>query len=145
MPPRPTGANIVDESGRVLGRNAGIHTMTIGQRKGLGIAAPEALYVVGIDHESRRVVVGSKDKLKCQGLVAGNVNWMEPTDETETLGEVQIRYRAPAIPCVIRKAANRTCEIRFAESFPAVTPGQAAVFYDGERVLGGGWIEKALH
>jgi len=59
-------------------------------------------------------------------------------------GEVQIRYRAPAIPCVIRKTSADACEVRFAEAFPAATPGQAAVFYRGDKVLGGGWIERAL-
>ena len=139
------GGDVVDRAGKVLGRHGGIHRMTIGQRKGLGIAAPEPLYVVNIDHESKRVLVGKKDDLKCQGLVAGNVNWIELPDETEILAQVQIRYHAPAIPCIIQKAADRTREVRFTEAFPAVTPGQAAVFYDGERVLGGGWIERALH
>jgi tRNA-specific 2-thiouridylase len=140
------GGDVVDRAGKVLGRHGGIHRMTIGQRKGLGIAAPGPLYVVNIEHESKRVLVGKKDDLKCQGLVAENVNWIELPDETEILAQVQIRYHAPAIPCIIQKAADdRTREVRFTEAFPAVTPGQAAVFYDGERVLGGGWIERALH
>jgi tRNA-specific 2-thiouridylase len=140
-----TGGDIVDESGKVLGRHAGIHRMTIGQRKGLGIATPEPLYVVNIEYESKRVVVGKKDDLKCRGLLAGNVNWIEPPDEAEMLAEVQIRYRAPAIPSIIQKAADGACEVRFTEVFPAVTPGQAAVFYRGDQLLGGGWIEGALH
>ena len=139
-----TGGDIVDESGKVLGRHAGIHRMTIGQRKGLGIATPEPLYVVNIEHESKRVVVGKKDDLKCRGLLAGNVNWIEPPDEAEMLAEVQIRYRAPAIPCIIQKAADGDCEVRFTGVFSAATPGQAAVFYRGDQLLGGGWIEGAL-
>jgi tRNA-specific 2-thiouridylase len=101
--------------------------------------------VVNIEHESKRVLVGKKDDLKCRGLLAGNVNWIEPPDEAEMLAEVQIRYRAPAIPCIIQKAADGDCEVRFMGVFSAVTPGQAAVFYRGDQLLGGGWIEGAVH
>ncbi|MSP38143.1 MAG: tRNA 2-thiouridine(34) synthase MnmA [Deltaproteobacteria bacterium] len=139
-----TGGDVVDVAGKVLGQHGGVHTVTVGQRKGLGISAPEPLYVVDIDEASKRVVVGKKDALSCTGLIAHSVNWLELPSEPDFEAEVQIRYRAPAIACTIRPNSDGSCEVRFAASFPAVTPGQAAVFYRGERVLGGGWIQRAL-
>jgi tRNA-specific 2-thiouridylase len=138
------GGDVVDRSGKVLGRHAGIHGVTIGQRKGLGISASRPLYVVDIEEGSKRVVVGAKDDLGCKGLIAGNINWIESSDEDEIAAEVQIRYRSPAIPCVVRRTIEGTSEVRFTEDFPAVTPGQAAVFYRGDRLLGGGWITRAI-
>lgn len=139
-----SGGDVVDRSGKVLGRHSGIHGVTIGQRKGLGISASRPLYVVDIDEESKRVVVGMKEELVCKGLIAGNINWIESFDEGEIAAEVQIRYRSPAVACVVRRAAEETSEVRFTEDFPAVTPGQAAVFYRGDRLLGGGWITRGL-
>jgi tRNA-specific 2-thiouridylase len=137
------GGEVVDRAGKVLGQHGGVHTVTVGQRRGLGISGAAPLYVVDIDEQSKRVVVGKKNDLSCAGLVARSVNWLEePGAEMEA--EVQIRYRAPAVACRIRPESNGTCEVRFAEAFPAVTPGQAAVFYRGERLLGGGWIERAI-
>jgi tRNA-uridine 2-sulfurtransferase len=138
------GGDIVDRSGKVLGRHVGIHGVTIGQRRGLGISASQPLYVVDIEDESKRVVVGKKQELGCQGLLARDVNWLETPDQEEIPAAVQIRYRSPVIPCVIRATADGACEVRFKEAFPAVTPGQAAVFYRGDQLLGGGWIEKRL-
>ncbi|MGH7768576.1 MAG: aminomethyltransferase beta-barrel domain-containing protein, partial [Candidatus Binatia bacterium] len=79
------------------------------------------------------------------GLVARSINWIEPPAGDEFPAEVQVRYRSPAIPCRIRIREKGSCETRFEEAFPSVTPGQAAVFYRGDRVLGGGWIEQAIH
>jgi len=138
------GGEVVDRSGKILAKHDGIHGVTIGQRRGLGISAREPLYVVEIDQPSKRVVVGTKDELSAAGLVARAVNWIEPLGAASIDAEVQIRYRAPAIPCTIRKSSDDACEVLFKEAFPAVTPGQAAVFYCGERLLGGGWIERAL-
>jgi tRNA-specific 2-thiouridylase len=138
------GGAVVDRSGKILGKHDGIHGVTIGQRRGLGISGREPLYVVEIDKEANRVVVGNKNELSSIGLIARAVNWIEPPDVTSIDAEVQIRYRAPAIPCTIRKSSDDACEVIFKEAFPAVTPGQAAVFYRGERVLGGGWIERVI-
>ena len=138
------GGDVVDRSGKVLGQHGGVHTVTVGQRRGLGISGSEPLYVVEIDESSKRVVVGSKSELHCTGLTARSVNWIEAPEGTEIAAEVQIRYRAQAVPCVIRPVAEGSCEVRFDHPLPAVTPGQAAVFYRGDRVLGGGWIERAL-
>jgi len=137
------GGEVVDRAGKVLGQHAGVHTVTVGQRRGLGISSAEPLYVVDIDEQSKRVVVGKKNELSCVGLIAHSVNWLEPP-EAEIDAEVQIRYRAPAVACRIRPDSNGSSEVRFAELLPAVTPGQAAVFYRGDQLLGGGWIERAI-
>lgn len=141
------GGDVVDRAGHVLGRHGGVHTVTVGQRRGLGVSATEPLYVVGIEGPTERVVVGKKSDLNCAGLIARSVNWLEPPQtevETEIEAEVQIRYRAPAVACRIRPDLNGSYEVRFAKACPAVTPGQAAVFYRGEQLLGGGWIESAI-
>jgi tRNA-specific 2-thiouridylase len=138
------GGEVVDRTGQVLGRHHGIHSVTIGQRRGLGIAAREPLYVVEIDRQSNRVVVGSKSDLSCNGLIARAVNWIERPRDDVIDAQVQIRYRAPAIDCEIRAFPADRCEVMFKDVFPAVTPGQAAVFYQSNRVLGGGWIEEAV-
>ncbi|HZD40750.1 MAG TPA: tRNA 2-thiouridine(34) synthase MnmA, partial [Terriglobales bacterium] len=135
---------IVDRSGKVLGRHSGLHQLTVGQRKGLGIAAPQPLYVLEIDNESGRVVVGPREELGCQGLIASSVNWLEKPAAKKISAQVQVRYRSAAIPCSVQPREKDSCEVRFLEGFPAVTPGQAAVFYYGDRVLGGGWIEEAI-
>jgi tRNA-specific 2-thiouridylase len=127
-----------------LGQHAGIHRVTIGQRKGLGISASRRLYVVDIEADSKRVVVGTKQELGCKGLIANNVNWIQKPDKGEIAAQVQIRYRSPAIPCVIHKMAEGACEVLFTSTLPAVTPGQAAVFYRRDQLLGGGWIEKQI-
>jgi tRNA-specific 2-thiouridylase len=138
------GGDVVDLAGNIVGRHSGIHAVTIGQRRGLGVAAAEPLYVVAIDDASRRITVGSKADLRCMGLVARSVNWLDEPDNSEIEAEVQIRYRAAAIPCVIRHTPTRSCEVLFNEPLAAVTPGQAAVFYRGDKLLGGGWIERAI-
>jgi len=136
--------NVVDRAGNVLGQHEGIHRVTVGQRRGLGISAAEPLYVVAIDGETKQVVVGKKDELSCAGMTVKSVSWIESRDDSPIDAEVQIRYRSPAIPCVIRPNSRDACDVEFKEAFPAVTPGQAAVFYRGEQVLGGGWILRAL-
>jgi tRNA-specific 2-thiouridylase len=139
-----SAGDIVDSSGKVLGRHSGIHNVTIGQRRGLGISAAEALYVVDIDESSNRVVVSSKEALSCAGLIARSVSWLDYAGDGPSEAEVQIRYRAPAVPCIIRRESEDAFEVRFKEAVAAVTPGQAAVFYRGENLLGGGWIAKAI-
>jgi tRNA-specific 2-thiouridylase len=138
------GGEVVDSAGKVLGQHGGIHRVTIGQRRGLGVSATEPLYVVDIDDATKRVIVGKKNELSCAGMILHSVSWIEFPDAAESEAEVQIRYRSPALPCVIRTHSDGTCEVQFNRAFPAVTPGQAAVFYRGEQVLGGGWIERAL-
>jgi tRNA-specific 2-thiouridylase len=138
------GGEIVDRSGKVLGRHGGIHSVTIGQRRGLGISAAEALYVVDIDEVSKRIVVANREELICAGFMARSVSWLDDSAGVAVEAEVQIRYRAPAVPCMIRRQPDSSWEVRCKEPLPAVTPGQAAVFYRGETVLGGGWIQSAI-
>ena len=138
------GGDVVDRSGSVLGKHGGVHSVTIGQRRGLRISGAKPLYVVDIDEETKRVVVGKKEELRCAGLIARSLNWIEFPGQSEFEAEVQVRYRAAAVACTIHPGENGTCEVRFQEPFLAVTPGQAAVFYRGDKLIGGGWIERAL-
>ncbi len=136
---------IVDQDGHVLGTHPGIHRFTIGQRRGLGIsglATPQ--YVIRIDPQTKRVTVGNKTHLMARGLIAQEVNWIEDQPQGECVITVKIRYRQPAIPARVVPQPHGRAEVWFQHPSPAVTPGQAAVFYDGERVLGGGWIERGL-
>ena len=136
---------IVDQDGRALGAHQGIHRFTVGQRRGLrlgGLAEPR--YVTHIDAQSGRVMVGTKDQLGTRGLIAKRVHWIDGTQTEEVRVAVKIRYRHPAIPARVVPRAAGEAVVWFEKSSPAVTPGQAAVFYEDERVLGGGWIEGAL-
>lgn len=141
---RPAPGDVVDNAGAVLGHHDGIHRFTVGQRRGLGLSGSGPLYVLEVDARSRRVTVGPKRELGCRGLVAREVNWIEPPDAAEIRAEVQIRYRSPAVPCAIRRIGGDRCEVNFDRAALSVTPGQAAVFYRGDRVLGGGWIDRAI-
>ncbi len=136
---------IVDTSGKVLGEHAGIIHYTVGQRKGLGIAAPEPLYVVAIDSEKDQVVVGKATEVFFGGLITETLNWIAfESLETELLVEVKIRYAAKPVLAVIKPLVNGTVRVVFNEPQRAVTPGQAVVFYQGEVVLGGGIIRESL-
>lgn len=136
--------DIVDRTGKVLGHHRGIHRLTVGQRRGLGISAPHPLYVLKMDGNKNRVIVGKREDLRCRGLRASSLHWIEPPEQKEIAAEVQVRYRSAPVSCWVRSSGPGGCEVLFEESFPAVTPGQAAVFYQGDRVLGGGWIEKGF-
>ncbi|TWW11034.1 tRNA-specific 2-thiouridylase MnmA [Planctomyces bekefii] len=139
---------IVDRQGRVLGRHDGIHLFTVGQRKGLGaILGGEPRYVFAIQPESRRVVVDSMENLSVQGFTVSSINWLvDPsTVNEERVLSVMVRYRAKPLPCRIRRLENGTYQILLADKARWVTPGQAAVFFDGEQVVGGGFILQAIH
>jgi tRNA-uridine 2-sulfurtransferase len=133
---------IVDTKGREVGRHAGIHHFTIGQRKGLGIAAPAPLYVVRLDAATRTVVVGAKAELEHRVFEAIGVNWIAGEVPGAALrASVQIRYRHAAAPALIEPLDGARARVRFDVPQPAITPGQAAVFYQEQDVLGGGWID----
>ena len=138
------GGDVVDRAGKVLGRHGGIHGVTVGQRRGLGISASEPLYVVAIEDDSKRVIVGRRSELLSSGLIAGSMNWLQDIGVEEDVAEVQIRYRAAPVSCFIRRLRDDRCEILFERPVSAVTPGQAAVLYRGDQVIGGGWIERAV-
>jgi tRNA-specific 2-thiouridylase len=134
---------LVTTDGRVVGRHPGVEHFTIGQRKGLGVALGEPHYVVRIEADSRRVILGRQSDLACRGLVASQCNWLvEPPGETFRC-EVQIRYQSRPAPAVVsvRPSGMR---VEFQQPVLGVAPGQAAVCYDGPRVLGGGWIDQAI-
>jgi tRNA-specific 2-thiouridylase len=137
---------ITDGDGKILADHEGIHRFTVGQRRGLGIAAGEPLYVREIRPDSGDVVVGTRGELNSLGLIARDVEIVDPSmlDSCASDVEVKIRYRHPALPARLTLASPRTAEVRFASEGPAVTPGQACVFYRGDEVVGGGFIERAL-
>lgn len=137
--------DIVDEAGNVLGRHDGIVKYTVGQRRGLGIAGSEPLYVLAIDADKNHVVVGPKAALLQHALTICNVNWLGDGDALPAGGVdcvVKLRSLSPAVPAHVDPLPDGRAEVHLKEPFEAVAPGQACVFYDGERVLGGGWIEK---
>lgn len=133
---------IVTTDGRVIGRHAGLHRYTVGQRRGLGVAAGRPVFVVRIEKHSRRVVVGNEAELYRDRCDVQQVNWISGRPPETTLSvEVKIRYRHPAVPARLEPVGQDRVRVEFQTPQRAVTPGQAAVFYQGERVLGGGWIE----
>ncbi len=141
--PRRTRGPIMTRDGRTLGEHDGVHHFTVGQRRGLGIAAGEPLYVIATDPQSQRVIVGGNDELLCSRLFAADVNWISIAGcDGPVRAQVKIRNKHAAAPATLRSAGDPArVEVSFDEPQRAVTPGQAAVFYDGDRVLGGGWIE----
>jgi tRNA-specific 2-thiouridylase len=135
---------VVDAAGRVIGSHGGVHRFTVGQRRGLGIAAPAPLYVLRIDAESGAVTVGPRSSLDRTRLTASEANWVAidaPANWTPV--SAQIRHRHRPARGRVRALENRRAEFVFDEPQPAITPGQAVVFYDGDVVVGGGWIENA--
>lgn len=139
----PQKGDIVDQSGKVLGQHDGIHHYTIGQRKGIGIAAERPLYVVGIDAGKNQVVVGDRTAAQTGEFTVQRVNWVSMAEPSAPIqAEVQIRYRSQAVKATIIPLAEQRAKIVFAEPQLSVTPGQAAVWYDGDLVLGGGIIEN---
>ncbi len=135
---------IVTSAGMVVGRHQGTYRYTVGQRRGLGIAWKEPLYVLGVDAVRHRVIVGSQKELFSTGLTANRINWIMAPPRLELAASCRIRYRHQAVPCRIIPLTDSRVEVRFAQPEKSVTPGQAVVFYENERVLGGGWIEGAL-
>lgn len=142
-PGMDTAGDIVDTDGHVLGVHDGYERYTIGQRKGLGVAATSRRYVLDIIPESRQVVIGDPEYLQADGLIASRINWLIEPPTTERRCAAKIRYRHSPVEAVVRPTSDSGAEVRFAEPQMAVTPGQAVVFYEGNRVLGGGWIEEA--
>lgn len=133
---------IYDLEGRLLGEHRGLAAYTIGQRKGIGIPAPEPLYVVAKDVARNALIVGPRQALGRRTFHVGRVNWIlgEPPDGPMEVG-IQVRYRAREVPAVVTPRDECRAEVELAEPLPDVTPGQAAVFYHGEVCLGGGIIQ----
>jgi tRNA-specific 2-thiouridylase len=139
----PTKGDIVDQSGKVLGQHEGIHHYTIGQRKGLGIAAAEPLYVIALDAGRNKVIVGDRSSATQPECTAYRVNWVSiPAPTNPIRASVQVRYRSTAVPVnVIPLDDGSRIKLIFDEAQFGITAGQAAVLYDGDILLGGGIIE----
>ena len=135
---------VVDPDGRVLGAHAGAHRFTIGQRRGLGVSTGERSYVVDVDPAANRVVVGPGELLARRGLVAESVTWVLEPPSGPVEAEVQIRYNADAVPAIVEPLPGDAAHITFRAPQRAIAPGQSAVFYAGDEVLGGGTIARAL-
>ena len=140
---RPAPGEIVDTGGHVLAEHEGVHRYTVGQRRGIGVSRPLPLYVVRVEAEANRVVVGHEGELLSSEFTAAGVNWVafdEPPGDVRA--DVRVRYRHTESPATVTPLGVGRARVRFDEPQRAVTPGQATVFYRGEEVLGGGWIVK---
>ncbi len=136
-----SGGEIIDEDGIVIGRHNGVHQFTIGQRKGLGFAAGKPLYVLSIDRQNNRVVVGDDESLRSTTCEVENVNWIAHQASNEPLrAAVKIRHKHIPADATVTPLDSARARVTFDAPQRAITSGQGAVFYDGDRVLGGGWI-----
>jgi tRNA-specific 2-thiouridylase len=134
---------IITRQGELLGEHRGLAFYTIGQRKGLGIAAPEPLYVLDKDTSRNALIVGEQNELGRTELLAGEVNWLDGSPPTEVIrANVKIRYKAADAPAEVLPLSGNRAAVRFQQPLRDITPGQAAVFYQGERCLGGGIIQS---
>jgi tRNA-specific 2-thiouridylase len=136
-----TSGELVSSDGKILGRHESISGFTVGQRKGLKVASPNPLYVLQIDPATNRVVVGADEELATTMLRANRVNWVSVTELTAPMRvKIKIRHRHEPAGATLLPAENGEVRAEFDEPQRAVTPGQSAVFYDGDEVVGGGWI-----
>ncbi|HUO25420.1 MAG TPA: tRNA 2-thiouridine(34) synthase MnmA [Candidatus Aquilonibacter sp.] len=136
-----TAGELVSTSGEIIGEHGGIHNFTVGQRKGLGVATGSPLYVIQINGAEKQVIVGGQEQLYSRTLRARRVNLIPVEDLGGPMHvRVKIRHRHEAAPAIIEKSGEDEILVTFEEPQRAVTPGQAAVFYDGDVVVGGGWI-----
>ncbi len=135
---------ILNEEGEVLGTHQGVMNYTIGQRKGINVAASRRLHVLNIDAEQRAIVVGPAESLGRSALVAGRASWPGGVPDAPMRADVKIRYRDGGAPAVVEPLPGQRVRVRFERPVRAIAPGQATVFYRGQEVLGGAWIEEAL-
>jgi tRNA-specific 2-thiouridylase len=136
--PRP--GVIEDIHGKVLGEHPGLHLFTVGQRRGINCPAAEPYYVVRLDQRNNRLIVGSADSLMRVACRVRNAHWITAVPDTPVQGHVRLRYRHQAVPATVSPTPSGGADIRFASPQKAVTPGQGAVIYRGDKVLGAGWI-----
>jgi tRNA-specific 2-thiouridylase len=142
--------DIVNVEGEVLGKHRGIYSFTIGQRRGLGIATGKPMYVVGIEPKENRVIVGEEDKIYSNKLLAENISWVQTNNQIELNSEepfevrAKIRNRHREDDAIVTMKSDTQAEIEFINPQRAITPGQAVVFYQDKKVLGGGWINRML-
>jgi tRNA-uridine 2-sulfurtransferase len=141
IPVNSAEGDIVTESGEVLGRHHGVHNFTIGQRKGLGFAAGKPFYVLAIEPENNRVIVGDDDTLRTSSFEVEGVNWVSIAEPSQPISaSVKIRHKHEPAPAIVEALLDSRARITFSSPQRAVTPGQAAVLYSGDVVLAGSWI-----
>ena len=139
-----SSGEIVTTEGKVVGTHSGIESFTIGQRKGLGVAMHEPYFVTEIDREHHRIVIGRKESLRRTKLFAKDDNWLcDAPFGVSIAASVQIRYNSAPEPATVVRCPNRTFEVTFDDPIEGVAPGQLAVVFLEDRVLGGGWIDRA--
>jgi len=136
-----TAGPIVTVAGEIVGRHSGIENFTIGQRKGLGVALGERYFVTKIDPDTKTVFIGPREYLARRQLTARDANWLVDIPAEPFRCQVKIRYRSPAVPATVICEDQKRFTVQFDEPCFGVAPGQAAVCYAGEQLLGGGWIE----
>lgn len=139
-----TPGDVLDEAGQVLGEHDGVASFTIGQRRGVGVAVGSPVYVTEISAGSRTITLGPKPSLLKHGLVADRVNWLCPAPTSSLRVHAKIRYAHRAATATVTPVDAGVIRLRFDEPQSAITPGQAVVLYDGDRVLGGGWIDSSF-
>jgi tRNA-specific 2-thiouridylase len=139
---REPGA-IVNTSGDVLGKHQGLYAYTVGQRRGISVPGPEPYYVICLDNKQNRLVIGAKAELEAIECTVTHINWIgiKPPEKPISV-QTRIRYRHHEAESIVTPLDHDTARVHFAKAQYAITPGQAAVFYQGERVLGGGWIAR---
>jgi tRNA-specific 2-thiouridylase len=143
--PESMPGEVVSADGSVLGEHTGIQNFTVGQRKGLGMAVGAPLYVIALDPKKNRVVVGEDRDLFRSRFQVRDVNWIRPLAAGDAVdAHVKIRHNHPGAPARVEAHENGQTSVEFLEPQRAITPGQAAVFYDGDEVVGGGWISQVL-
>lgn len=133
--------NFVDVDGHVLGRHEGIHAYTVGQRRGLGIAGGERLYVTRIDVSKNEIELSTGEGASQDTFIASRINWISPFSLSALECGVKVRYQKDEILAIVEPQDETSAVIRLKNHYRGITPGQAAVFYRGNEVLGGGWIE----
>jgi tRNA-specific 2-thiouridylase len=143
--PEAQPGEVVSTDGQVLAQHQGIHNFTVGQRKGLGVAVGSPLFVIRIEPETSRVIVGPEQELFHRKFLVRDLNWIRPVREGEAVeAHVKIRHNHPGAPAQVESHGASEAVVTFHQPQRAITPGQAAVFYDGDEVLGGGWIARVL-
>ena len=140
---------IVNTDGEVLGTHKGVFSYTVGQRRGLGIATGKPMYVAAIEPGENRVVVGDDNVLYRGKLIANNISWIDNSYDNNDISKAlkvkaKVRYRHSASDATVKMRSETDAVVEFKDNQRAITPGQAVVFYSGEKVLGGGWIDRVI-
>ena len=137
---KPSPGDIEDLQGNRIGRHDGLHLFTIGQRRGINCPSSDPYYVCRLDTDRNVLVVGRRENLLSKTCIVNNINWIIPPGATRMRLQARVRYRSPAVEATVICTGDTSAEVRFDTPQTAVTPGQGAVFYQDDEVLGGGWI-----